>query len=97
MTKKKPYTITEHEDKTVTLTIGAVNARFADRRSLSMFAEHLHEMANYQWVGMFRLKEKDDGKVDLIFNKGGDIVHAKSYEDFCKLAMCIMEDLEEGR
>lgn len=95
MAKKKPYTITEHEDKTVTLNIGAISNRFRNSKALNVFAEQLYEMAHYQWVGMFRLKEKDDGSVDLIFNKGGEILHAKNYDDLCKLAMCIMEDLQE--
>lgn len=97
MAKKKPYTITENEDRTLTLQIGAVSARFRNRIALNVFAERLHEMAQYQWVGMFRLKEKDDGSVDLIFNKSGDIIHAKNYDNLCKLAMHIIEDLHEGQ
>lgn len=96
MAKKKPYTITEHDDKTVTLDFGTVSARFRNSNALSIFAEKLHEMAECQWVGMFRLKEKDDGSVDLIFNKCGSILHAKGYGDLIKLADCIYEDLHKG-
>ena len=96
MAKKKPYTITENEDKTVTLQIGGISKRFRDRRALAIFAEQLHEMASYQMTGMFRLVEKEDEKVDLVFSKGGEILHTKGYNDLLKLATSIAEDMHEG-
>lgn len=96
MAKKKLYTIIENEDKTVTLQIGGISKMFRNRLALTIFAERLHEMASYQMTGMFRLVEKEDEKVDLVFSKGGEILHAKSYDDLLKLAMSIVEDMHEG-
>lgn len=95
MAKKKPYIITEHDDKTVTLTIGAVSKTFRNRIALKVFAEQLHEKASYRMTGMFHLQDTDKG-VDLIFNKGGDIIHAKNCDNLVKLALCIYEDMHEG-
>ena len=97
MAKKKPYTITENEDKTVTLQIGGISKQFRDRRALFIFAGRLYAMTECQMVGMFRLVEKEEGKVDVVFNKGGEILHAKSYNDLLKLSMCIAEDMYENK
>ena len=97
MANKEPYTITEHTDKTVTLTIGTISKTFRNRKALQRFAEQLHEQATTRWVGMFRLQDTDKGGVDLIFNKGGEVLHAKDYGDMTKLAMGIITKLEENK
>ena len=97
MTNKEPYTITEHTDKTVTLTIGTISKTFRNRKALQRFAEQLHEQATTRWVGMFRLQDTDKGGVDLIFNKGGEIIHINNYEQAEKFAAMILADLSDEK
>lgn len=97
MASKEPYTITEHTDKTVTLTIGAISKTFRNRNALHRFAEQLHEQATTRWLGMFRLQDTEAGGVDLVFNKGGEVLHAKNYDDMTKLAMGIITKLDENK
>jgi len=96
MAKKKPFTITENENKTVTFEVSGIKRTFANRSTLEDFAVRMYERAQEQRYGMYRLVETPDGKVDIVFSNG-DILHAKSYEDIMKLAEMIIIDLQNGK
>lgn len=96
MTKKKPFTITENENKTVTFDVSGIKRTFANRSTLEDFAVRMYERAQDQRYGKYRLVETPDGKVDIVFSNG-DILHAKSYEDIMKLAEMIIADLQNGK
>ena len=96
MAKKKAFTITENENKTVTFDVSGIKRTFADRSTLENFAVRMYERAQDQRYGMYRLVETPDGKVDIVFSNG-DILHAKCYEDIMKLAEMIIADLQPGK
>lgn len=91
---KKSFEITRNADKTLTLTVGGVSKTFHDVKALHSFAMQLCEQVQDRWVGMFRLQDTDDGHVDLIFNKGGEIIHIKNYEQAEKFAAMILADID---
>lgn len=93
MTKNKQYTIKRNSDNTLTLTVGGVSKTFRNTMSLAAFAQQLYTEAQNRWVGMFRLQDTADGHVDLIFNKGSEIIHIKNYEQAEKFASMILADL----
>ena len=93
MAKKQPYTITEHADKTVTLTIAGISQRFADKNGIISFAEQLYEQTSCRYTGFFRLQDTENGGVDMIINRSGDIIHAKDSNDLLKLADKILEQM----
>jgi hypothetical protein len=92
---KKSFEITKNADNTLTLTVGGVSKTFRNTMSLASFAQQLYTEAQNRWVGMFRLQDTDDGHVDLIFNKGGEIIHIKNYEQAEKFAAMILADLSD--
>ena len=97
MAKNKQYTIKRNSDNTLTLAVGGVSKTFRNTMSLAAFAQQLYTEAQNRWVGMFRLQDTDDGHVDLIFNKGGEIIHIKNYEQAEKFAAMILADLSDDK
>lgn len=91
---KKSFEITRNADNTLTLTVGGVSKTFRNSISLASFAQQLYTEAQNRWVGMFRLQDTADGHVDLIFNKGGEIIHIKNYEQAEKFAAMILADID---
>ena len=94
MAKDKQYTIKRNSDNTLMLTVGDVSKTFRNTMSLASFAQQLYTEAQNRWVGMFRLQDTADGHVDLIFNKGGEIIHIKNYEQAEKFAAMILADID---
>ena len=94
---KKSFEITRNADNTLTLTVGGVSKTFRNTMSLAAFAQQLYTEAQNRWVGMFRLQDTADGHVDLIFNKGGETIHIKDYEQAEKFAAMILADLSEEK
>lgn len=94
---KKPYEIITNADNTLTLTVGGVSKTFRNRMSLAVFAQQLYTEAQNRWVGMFRMQDTADGHVDLIFNKGGETIHIKDYEQAEKFAEMILADLSNEK
>ena len=97
MTKNKQYTIKRNSDNTLTLTVGGVSKTFRNTMSLAAFAQQLYTEAQNRWVGMFRLQDTADGHLDLIFNKGGETIHIKDYEQAEKFAAMILADLNDEK
>lgn len=97
MTKNKQYTIKRNSDNTLTLTVGGVSKTFRNTMSLAAFAQQLYTEAQNRWVGMFRLQDTADGHVDLIFNKGGETIRIKDYEQAEKFATMILADLSDEK
>ena len=94
---KKPYEIIENVDGTLTLRVADISKTFRNTMSLASFAQQLYTEAQNRWVGMFRLQDTTDGHVDLIFNKGGEIIHIKNYEQAEKFAAMILADLSDEK
>lgn len=94
---KKSFEITRNADNTLTLTVGGVSKTFRNTMSLAAFAQQLYTEAQNRWVGMFRLQDTADGHVDLIFNKGGETIHIKDYEQAEKFAAMILADLSDEK
>lgn len=94
---KKSFEITRNADNTLTLTVGGVSKTFRNTMSLASFAQQLYTEAQNRWVGMFRLQDTADGHVDLIFNKGGETIHVKDYEQTEKFAAMILADLNDEK
>ena len=94
---KKSFEITRNADNTLTLNVGGVSKTFRNTMSLAAFAQQLYTEAQNRWVGMFRLQDTDDGHVDLIFNKGGEIIHIKDYEQAEKFATMILAELSDEK
>ena len=92
MSKFKPYKITKHEDGTVTLQVKAVFKRFRDAKTLQSFAMQLYEQVRDRETGMFRLQDTEDGRLSIKFNKGGEVISARNYNDARLFASMIMED-----
>ena len=91
---KKPYEIIANVDGTLTLHVGGVNKKFHDVKALESFAMHLCEQVQDRWVGVFRLQDTADGRLDLIFNDNGDTIHIKNYQQAEKFAYMIMDDID---
>ena len=94
---KKSFEITRNADNTLTLTVGGVSKTFRNTMSLASFAQQLYTEAQNRWVGMFRLQDTADGHLDLIFNKGGETIHIKDYEQAEKFAAMILADLNDEK
>ena len=94
---KKSFEITRNADNTLTLTVGGASKTFRNTMSLAAFAQQLYTEAQNRWVGMFRLQDTADGHVDLIFNKGGETIHIKDYEQAEKFAAMILADLSDEK
>ena len=94
---KKPYEIIENVDGTLTLRVADISKTFRTAKALNSFAQQLYTEAQNRWVGMFRLQDTDDGHVDLIFNKGGETIHIKNYEQAEKFAAMILADLSDEK
>ena len=94
---KKSFEITRNADNTLTLTVGGVSKTFRNTMSLTSFAQQLYTEAQNRWVGMFRLQDTADGHLDLIFNKGGETIHIKDYEQAEKFASMILADLSDEK
>ena len=94
---KKSFEITRNADNTLTLTVGGVSKTFRNTMSLTSFAQQLYTEAQNRWVGMFRLQDTADGHLDLIFNKGGETIHLKDYEQAEKFATMILADLSDEK
>ena len=94
---KKSFEITRNADNTLTLTVGGVSKTFRNTMSLASFAQQLYTEAQNRRVGMFRLQDTADGHVDLIFNKGGETIHIKNYEQAEKFAAMILADLNDEK
>ena len=97
MAKDKQYTIKRNSDNTLMLNVGGVSKTFRNTMSLAAFAQQLYTEAQNRWVGMFRLQDTADGHVDLIFNKGGETIHIKNYEQVEKFAAMILADLSDEK
>ena len=92
---KKPYEIIENVDGTLTLRVADISKTFRTAKALNSFAMQLYEQVQARMTGIFRLQDAQDGRLNLIFNKGGEIIHIKNYEQAKKFAAMILADLSD--
>lgn len=92
---KKPYEIIENVDGTLTLRVADISKSFRTAKALNSFAMQLYEQVQTRQTGMFRLQDAKDGRLNLIFNKGGETIHIKDYEQAEKFAAMILADLSD--
>ena len=93
MTEKKQYTINTMSDGITSLTIAGVTELFKTRKAALHFALELGEQLSDRRVGKFRLQDTDEGKLQMIMNKSGNVINFKDYDQAEKLAEMLINDL----
>ena len=97
MAEKKPYTINTMSDGITSLTFAGLTEMFKNRKTALSFALQLDEQVSDRRTGMFHLQDTEDGRLQLIMHKSGNIINFKDYDQASKLAdMLAMELLKES-
>ncbi len=94
---KAPFTITRYESGMLELRVGDVRKNFANEKTLEQFALDLYSQASLRMTSTFRLQDCDEGRVDIIFNRGGDVIHARSLEQVERFAEGIIAELSKDK
>ena len=91
---KKPYEIIENVDGTLTLRVADINKTFRTVKTLQSFAMQLYQHVLDRQTGMFRLQDAQDGRLNLIFNKGGEVLSIKNYQQAEQFASMIVQETD---
>ena len=91
---KKPYEIIENVDGTLTLRVADISKTFRTAKALNSFAMQLYEQVQTRQTGMFRLQDAADGRLKLIFNKGGVVLSIKNYQQAEQFASMIVQETD---
>ena len=94
MNKNKPYEIIENVDGTLTLRVGTVCKTFRNAITLQSFARELYERLSARRTGIFRLQDGEDGRLKIKFNKGGEVISVKNYDQAELFASMIMQETD---
>jgi len=91
---KKPYEIIENVDGTLTLRVADISKTFSSVKALQSFAMQLYQYVLDRQTGMFRLQDAKDGRLNLIFNKGGEVLSIKNYQQAELFASMIVQETD---
>jgi len=93
MSDKKPYTINTMSDGITSLTFAGLTEMFKNRKTALSFALDLDAQVSDRRTGMFHLQDTEDGKLQLIMHKSGNIINFKDYDQATKFAEMLVQDL----
>ena len=91
---KKPYEIIENVDGTLTLRVADISKTFRSVKTLQSFAMQMYAQVLDRQTGMFRLQDAKDGRLNLIFNKGGEVLSIKNYQQAELFASMIVQETD---
>lgn len=93
MAEKKPYTINTLSDGITSLTFAGLTELFKNRKTALSLAVQLAEQVNDRRTGMFHLQDTEDGRLQLIMHKSGNVINFKDYDQAAKFAEMLIHDL----
>ena len=93
MAEKKPYTIDTLSDGITSLTFAGLTELFKNRKTALSFAFQLGEQVSDRRTGMFHLQDTEDGRLQLIMHKSGNVINFKDYDQAAKFAEMLIHDL----
>jgi len=93
MAEKKPYTIDTLSDGITSLTFAGMAELFKNRKTALSFAAQLAEQVSDRRTGMFHLQDTEDGRLQLIMHKSGNVINFKDYDQAAKFAEMLIHDL----
>ena len=80
-------------DGITSLTFAGLTELFKNRKTALSFAAHLAEQLDDRRTGMFHLQDTEDGRLQLIMHKSGNIINFKDYDQAEKFAEMLIIDL----
>lgn len=93
MAEKKPYTINTLSDGITSLTFAGLTELFKNRKTALSFAAQLAEQVSDRRTGMFHLQDTEDGRLQLIMHKSGNVINFKDYDQAAEFAEKLIHDL----
>jgi hypothetical protein len=93
---KKPFEIITAEDGTVTLDFGnGIAEKFRDIKTMRTFAMELKRRVSERRTEMFRLHDREDGRLAIEFSKSHNILNCKDYNQASLLADLLYDEAKD--